>query len=221
MNTKTQIKKELAKYGRMLAKKGLVAAGGGNISARYKDSIFIKASGARLEDAKENDFIELDLRTGVPSRRSGIPPKRKLQAGKACAKKPSIEYKMHVACFLKRPDVGAVIHAHPPVATGFATSGRKLCDITAEFAMVLKTGVPTIKFVTPGTEKLAAAVANKIKNHNALLLANHGTIAVGKDLKEAFERTVVLEEAAKICLSAEVFGKVKSIKKSAIKSLLG
>ena len=202
---KTQIKKELVKCARSLAKKGLVAGGGGNISARIKNSIFIKASGASLEDATQKDFIEVDLKT------------LRCRDGN---KKPSIEIKMHTACFKARPDIGAVVHAHPPVATGFATAGRKLCDITAEFAIVLKSDVPTVKFATPGTKKLADLVATNIRHHNALLLANHGTIAVGKDLNQALERTIAIEEAAKMCLTAEIFGKIKFLNKRAIKTLL-
>ena len=177
------MKKELAEYGRKIYAKKFVIGAGGNISARLGNKVYIKASGASLENSGLSDYNEIDLKTGRT----------------ICLKGPcSIEIPMHLACYKARPDVGAVIHAHPVYGTILGMIGAKLGYISYEFMFTMRSEAPIVDYKSPGSPALGCAVKKIIKKHNGALLKNHGVIVVGKDLEEAYERALALERAAKI-----------------------
>lgn len=190
------VKKELIRYGRKVYDKKLVIGSGGNISVRSGDKVYIKASGVSLENSKPSDYNEVDLKTGRAT----------------CLKKPcSIEIPMHLACYEARRDIGAVIHTHPVYGTILGIMGIKLGYVSYEFMCIMKSQAPTINYKNAGSGELARAVSKVIKRYNAALLKNHGVIVVGKDLEEAFERSLALERAAKVYILASLSGKVPLI----------
>jgi len=189
-------KAELVKYGKLIYAQNLVAGCGGNISVRVKDSVYIKASGVSLENSKETDYNKIDIKTGKT----------------ACIKKPcSVEVPMHLACYKARPDIRAVVHIHPVYGTILSMLIKKLGFVSYELMCALSTKVPVIGYKKSGSMELARAVGNMIKKHNAVLLKNHGAIVVGHSLREAFERSVVLERACKIYILSKLAGKVSLI----------
>lgn len=189
-------KSELIKYGKFIYAQNFVTGTGGNISVRVKDKIYIKASQVSLESSTKEDYNEVDLKTGKT----------------ICLKGPcSIEVPMHVACYKARPDIGAVVHTHPVYGTILGMLVKKLGFISYESMFTLKSEVPVVNYKQPGSIKLANAVKKMIKKHNAVLLKNHGVIVVGSSLKEAYERSVVLERACKIYVLLKIAGKVSLI----------
>ena len=120
---------------------------------------------------------------------------------------PSSETKMHLMVYRRRPDAGAVVHAHPPVSTAFAVCRRGLeTPYLAELAAGLGTVPCTPSFAMLSTDEVPESVEPYLPDHNAVLLANHGALAWGADLWEAFDRLETVEHTAKIVLNAEALG---------------
>src|SRR5215813_15003279 len=116
---------------------------------------------------------------------------------------------MHLLFYRMRPDVQAICHAHPPTATGFAVAGRALDQALLPEVIVGLGQIPLVKYGTPGTPELSAAIEPYVMHYDALLLANHGAVTCGPDLLTAFYRMETVEHTAKITLAAENSGTPK------------
>jgi len=185
------IRVELIKYGEKIALSGLVAGAGGNISARDGKIIWMKPSGFAMDEMKPDDLCGLDLESG-----------RQI----AGMNKPTSEFNMHLAIYRVRPEITAVFHTHSPWASGVITSGTKLKPMFAEFIGVLER-VTTIPYVTPTTVELASVVEKAAGNHDTIFMVNHGVLALGRAMQQAFCRCVVAEHAAISQSAAAVVGK--------------
>jgi L-fuculose-phosphate aldolase len=183
--------RDLLRYGRMIAERLLVVGPGGNTSARAGEVIVMKASGAAFEDCSEEDYIPVDLATGEVQ---------------GTTKRPSCEILLHLACYLRRPDVHAVVHTHPPIATGIATAGETVPPLFPDLIALVGREIPVLPYIVPGGKALADAAAEKIDGHDAVLLSNHGLLTVGASVREAYFRNLLVEEAAKTWLAARAAG---------------
>lgn len=183
-------KKKLCKIGAAMKDAGLVAGCDGNISFRSPDgSIIITPSGVPKGRLKASQLLVLDA-------------EGKVKKGKG---KPSSETALHLEIYKARPDVCAIIHAHPTVATAVTVAGLSFpAGIVTEGALVLGE-VPTVPYAAPGSRELALACAAYAKKANVFLMERHGATAVGKDLKEALNRMETLEAVAKIYRAALAF----------------
>ena len=121
-------------------------------------------------------------------------------------RKASSELAMHLLYYRMRPDVNAVCHAHPPTATGFAAAGRALDQALLPEVIIGLGQIPLVRYATPGTPELSAALEPFVPHYDALLLANHGAVTCGADLLTAFFRMETIEHFAKITLAAESAG---------------
>jgi L-fuculose-phosphate aldolase len=121
-------------------------------------------------------------------------------------RKASSELAMHLLFYRMRPDVHAICHAHPPTATGFAVAGRALDQALLPEVIVGLGQIPLVKYGTPGTPELSAAIEPYVSHYDALLLANHGAVTCGPDTLTAFFRMETIEHFAKITLAAEMAG---------------
>lgn len=205
-NTKHQ-KKELVKYANLLGKEELVAGPSGNISLRLGSKIIIKASGVWLEEARVSDFVELDL--------------NKLNC-KPEPLKPSCEWGMHLACYNARQDITCVMHTHPFYATFLASCSLRPKIFLPECIAYIGSRLAILPYYCPGTEELAKRHAFLIKKHNIIYLKNHGLLAVGSSLKEAFLRTMIIEKMAKMQIIAKVLGRnLKVMGEAEINKILG
>jgi L-fuculose-phosphate aldolase len=182
---------DLTLYGRKLAEKGLVAGPGGNTSARVGDVVYMKASGAALEDATEEDYIGVSLKTGDVVDGS---------------KKPSCEILMHLGIYLARQDVNAVVHTHAPLSIGVASTGKTIPPMFPDFVGLLGREIALVPYIIPAGSEMANAVVAAIRGHVAVLMANHGVVTVGWNVREAYFRTLVVEDAAKTYLAALTAG---------------
>lgn len=191
MNELNHFRKEIAYFMRRLYKRGLTTTSGGNISVKLSNGmVLITASQTDKGRIKARNVGMIDLHG------------RQLSA----KVKLSMETGMHLAVYKARPDIHAIVHAHPPTATSFAVAHRPINpDLMGESRAVLGK-IKVAPYRLMGSQDLAEAVAHETKEANAVLLANHGVLTVGKSLLEAFDRLEVLENCAKVELLANLIG---------------
>ena len=184
------IARAICAVGARLAERGLIAGAEGNIGVRLgTNRLLVTPRGRSKGTLVPDELVEVDL--------DGRP----LRGGEA-----STELLMHLAIFRARPDVQAVVHAHPPTATGFATAGLGLdCDCVPEMMANLGS-IPLVPYGMSGTAELGGQMAPYIAAHDALLLANHGAVTMGVTLEQAHLRMESVEQAAKILLTARLLG---------------
>jgi L-fuculose-phosphate aldolase len=192
----SEIKEQLVKCMKTLHGRGLITGIGGNASIRMEgtNEVLITPSALYKGELKSDDIVKIDLEGNVLD---GV-------------FKPSIEWHFHAAIYNRRLDVNAVIHTHSPMTTGLALAGKKIEPITLESAVMLA-DVPILEFRYPGTKELGEIVADNIMGHRAVIMQNHGVIAVGYDLIEALTTIEVLEEISTMTFVASHFGGAKLI----------
>ena len=134
--------------------------------------------------------------------------------------KPSSEMKMHMRCYRERPDVGAVVHAHPPTATGYAVAGKSMDEYSMIETVIAIGSIPLTPYGTPSTDEVPEAITPYLPNHDVMLLQNHGALTVGCDLITAYYRMETLELYAKISLTAHLLGGAQEIEKPQIDKLM-
>jgi L-fuculose-phosphate aldolase len=184
---------ELVRYGRKIVQANLVAGAGGNISARDGRLVWMKPSGFAMDEMAPGDMCGLELAGGRQVR------------GRH---RPTSEYNMHLAIYRVRPEVMAIFHTHSPWAAGVISAGIRFRPMFAEFINDLgRTGV--VPYITPTTRPLAEAMALKAKTCDTIFMVNHGVLAVGVNMKQAYFRCVVVEDAAKSLVAAACVGKPK------------
>lgn len=191
------LRQEIVQVGKLLYERGLIVATDGNISARLPDgNILITPSGLckGLMTPDELIIIDLDGRKVGP----GSPTTQHL--------KPSSETAMHLEAFKKRPDVMAVVHAHPPHAIALSIAGITLADCMLPEAIVFLGLTPTTPYATPSSEENARAIREVITGHDALMLQRHGSLTVGSGPLNAYYRTETLEQIARITFMLQPLG---------------
>ncbi|NWL87016.1 MULTISPECIES: class II aldolase/adducin family protein [unclassified Paenibacillus] len=184
------IRNELCKYAQKIVNQGLVVGPGGNISARAGDKMYLSPSGFALEEIRAEEWVEVDIPSGEISD-SGY--------------RPSSEVLMHLYGYRQNPDIKAMVHTHPSHCIAFTLIAEELpIMFPDQAALVGRTAF--IPYVIPTTDLLADAVAAKVNEASSILLGNHGLVTTGRNLREAFYRTQVVEESAKIYLAAKAAG---------------
>lgn len=198
------VKDELIEFCRRVYAKGFVAATDGNLSVRTPDgSFWVTASGVCKGDVTPDDIVRTNADGEVLYR----------------SKKPSTEFKMHLAIYKNRHDVNAVVHCHPVFATAFAAAGKTL-DKPVFPEVILGIGkVPLCDYATPSTSALAESLLPHIAGSNVFLLRNHGAVATGKTLREAYYRMEKLEHAARTTVIAEMLGGAQALSPEKVKEL--
>lgn len=201
-----ETKKSLVDIGRRMYEKGFVAANDGNISCKVDpNTIWITPSGVSKGYMTADMMIKMDL-------------DGKIVDGKL---KPSSEFKMHLRVYKENPDVRAVTHAHPPVATSFAIAGISLDKPVLPEAIVQLGTVPIAPYATPGSQGVPDSIAPFCKTHNGVLLAHHGALSWGKDIYQAFYRMESIEYYANILMyTGYIIGKQNELSHGQVKELL-
>ncbi|WP_423249136.1 class II aldolase/adducin family protein [Clostridium sp.] len=186
---------------------GWVAANDGNVSVKLEDGTFLATP-----TGISKSFI-------TPEKLVHIDENGKVLDGPEGAK-PSSEIKMHLRCYKEREDVGAVVHAHPPTATGFAVAHLDLDRYTMIETVIAIGSIPVTPYGTPSTYEVPDSIAPYLQEHDVLLLENHGALTVGADLITAYYRMETLELYAKISLTAHLLGGEKEISRENIDRLI-
>jgi L-fuculose-phosphate aldolase len=206
MTADDQVRADIVEVGRRLWQRGYVASNDGNISVRLDDR--------RLMTTPKNvskGFMTADMM--VVTDLDG----RKI----AGDRDPSSEIKMHLEVYRNRPDARAVVHAHPPTATGFAVAGIALDRAVLAEVITTLGSIPIAAYATPSTEELPAAVRKFVKAHDGLLLANHGALALAGDVMSAYYRMETIEHFARISLVARTLGRENLLSRDEVDRLQG
>ena len=199
-----QLREEIVRIGRLMFEKAWVASNDGNISVRMgPGQILATPAGVSKGMLTAEDLLICDLEG---NKLSGH-------------RQPTSEILMHLTIYKTRPDINAVVHAHPPVATGFAVAGRPLNMGVLPEVIVALGAVPLAEYGLPGTPALSETMMPYLANYDALLLANHGVVAYGDEPMRAFFRMDTVEHSARICLVAELLGGPKLLSRNEIQKL--
>jgi L-fuculose-phosphate aldolase len=197
---------ELLKCGRYISAKGLVVGPGGNLSARDETLMWVTPSGMAFDDLTREDLVGVDLTTGQVIRGH---------------QRPTSEVLMHLFIMRRRPDVNAIVHTHPPHAIALVNAGHTVRAMFPDFVVYLGAEVPNLEYITPTTRQLAEKTVEVLGDRPGVTMTNHGALTVGSNFKEAMLRTEVMEEGAKIQLSAIRVGTPRYISASEAEEILG
>ncbi|HET9363968.1 MAG TPA: class II aldolase/adducin family protein [Candidatus Angelobacter sp.] len=199
------LREELVRFGKMLHAQGFVAATDGNLSVRLDSNrVLVTPTGFSKGMMRQEDMVIVDLHG---KKLSGF-------------YNPSSEIAMHLTIYRMRPDVGAVVHAHPCTATGFASAGIALDEPLCSEVVITLGAVPLAPYATTGTMELSDSLRPFIPFHDAILMANHGVVAYGEDLPRAYMRMEAVEHYAKIVLATRQLGSARSLNSRELEKLV-
>jgi L-fuculose-phosphate aldolase len=204
--TDEAVRADICEVGRRLFARGYVASNDGNISVRLDAGRIMTTPKSVSKGFMTPDMMVI------------VDPTGKKLSGERDA---SSELKMHLAVYDHRPDVHAVVHAHPPTATGFAVAGIPLDRAVLAEVITTLGSIPIAEYATPSTKELPDAVGQYIKAHDGLLLANHGALTVCRTLFSAYYKMETVEHFAKISLVARLLGGERLLSRDEVKRLQG
>ena len=199
-----RIRKEIVEVCRHIYEKGFVAANDGNVSVLLEDGrVLITPTGVSKGFINPEDLAVVNLDGEVLSEDH----------------RPSSELPMHLYIYKNRPDVRAVVHAHPLYSTGFAVAGIPLDkNVLAEVVLTLG-AVPLVEYGTPSTDELPTAMGEYIRRADAFLLANHGVVTIGRNLLETFWKLERVEHFAQISFIARLLGGERLLSREEVEKL--
>ncbi len=204
MRNAAEARRDVVHACKELDRREYVGGRDGNVSALLPDgNVLVTPAGMRKGDVEPEHLVVVD--------RGGRPVGR----GRA-----STELAMHLRIYELRADVRAIVHAHPPVATGFAAAGLGLKECVLPEVIVGLGRVPVVPYAAPGTKELSRALDAVITTHDAVLLENHGVVTVGEDVGAAHQRIETVEQAARILLVARLLGGANPLRADEVAELL-
>ena len=199
-----QLREAIVEVGRRLYARGYTASNDGNISTRLDDRRLLMTPKSVCKGFMTPDMMCVTDLNG-----------KKVSGDRD----PSSEALMHLEVYRQRPDVNAVVHAHPPTATGFAVAGIPLDRAVLAEVLTTLGSIPLAEYATPSTAELPEAVRKYIKAHDGMLLANHGALTVGADLFSAYYKMETIEHFAHISLVARLLGRENLISREEVMRL--
>jgi L-fuculose-phosphate aldolase len=206
--TEYELRQEMVRIGHLIWERGYVAATDGNLSARLgSDRLLVTPSGVSKGFLSADDLMVIGL-DGEP-----------LPSYRGHGQRPSSEILMHMEVYRQRADVQAVIHAHPPVATAFSIAGVSLARCILPEVIITLGGIPTTDYAMPGTTEVPDSIRQAICDYDAIILAHHGSLTVGRTLWEAYLRLEKVEHTAQITLAAQQLGRVNTLSPEAVDRL--
>ena len=206
MRSEAQLRADIVEVGRRLYARGYTASNDGNISVRLDgDRLLMTPTGVC------KGFMHVDMMciTDLDG--------RKLSGDR----NPSSEMQMHLEVYRQRPEIEAVVHAHPPVATAFAVAGIALDRAVLAEVVTTLGSVPIAEYATPSTKELPEAVRKYVKAHDGMLLANHGALTLGTDLFSAYYKMETIEHFANISFVARMLGGERLLSRDEVMRLQG
>ena len=203
--TERELRQEIVEIGKLVFQKGWVAANDGNISVRLDhERLLCTPTGVSKGMMHPDDLIIVDMKgnkiLGQLNRTS--------------------EIAMHLTVYDLRPDINAVVHAHPPVSTGYAAAGRALNEALLPEVVIGLGCVPLAAYGLPGTPELTEPMLPLIPKYDAIMMANHGAVCYGTDLYKAFFKMETVEHYARISLVAELLGGATVLPRGEVEKLL-
>ncbi len=205
IQTEDELRKEIVEIGRWIHNLGFVSGYDGNISARL-DSHRILSTPTTMSKGmmQVDDLVVVDYDGKKISGRRNV----------------TSEIAMHLLIYKRRPDVHAVVHAHPPTATGYAAAGLSLNKALVSEVVLSLGCIPLARYGTPGTPELTEALAPLVGSYDAILMANHGVVTCGPDLQRAYFKMETVEHFAKVSLVTELLGRQVLLSETEVDKLL-
>jgi L-fuculose-phosphate aldolase len=198
------VRQDIVTICQRLYMRGFIVGTEGNVSVRVApDRLWITPTGCHKGFLQPEELLLIDLDSRVHSGHG----------------KPSSETLMHLALYRCRPDIGAVVHAHPPLATALTVAGFPLDATLLPEAVVSLGEVPTIPYQMPSTSQFAQAVGAAMRHAQAGLLENHGSVAVGATLQAAFNTMETVERVAQVFYLAKSLGQIRPLAQEAVEAL--
>jgi L-fuculose-phosphate aldolase len=196
---------EIVRYGRMLHARGFVAAMDGNLSVRLDNKrILVTPTGVSKGSMRPTDLVVVNRDGKRVSGRRNV----------------TSEIDMHLLIYRLRPDVRAIVHAHPPTATGFAAAGIALTEPLVCEVVIGLGCIPLARYGTPGTSELAQTLEPFVPNYDAILMSNHGVVAYADTLEHAYMKMETVEHFAQIALVTHLLGRQQPLKEGEVEKLL-
>jgi L-fuculose-phosphate aldolase len=190
-STEDQLRQELVRFGKWLYRLGFTPGTSGNLSVRLTpDTLLVTPTGMSKRLMRQDDMVIVDLQGHHVSG----------------ARRVTSEIGMHLAVYHQRPEIDAVVHSHPPVATAFACAGLALDEMLCQEAAMTLGAVPLAGYATTGTPEVAASLEPFLDFHDAILMANHGVVSYGKTLMDAFLKMETVEHLAKVHFTTHQLG---------------
>jgi len=206
--TEHELRREMVRIGRLMWERGYVAATDGNLSARLgPDRLLVTPSGVSKGFLSADDLVVIR------------PDGERVASYRGREQRPSSEILMHLEVYRQRPDVNAVVHAHPPLAVAFSIAGVSLARCILPEVIVTLGSIPTTGYATPGTPEVPASIRQAIGDYDAIILSHHGSLTVGATLWEAYLHLEKVEHTAQITLAAQQLGQVATLPPQAVERL--
>jgi L-fuculose-phosphate aldolase len=194
MTSERKHRKDILRFGKMIHERGFIAATDGNLSVRLGKNRLLTTPTAMCKGMmQDSDLVVCDLDGNRVSGRRHV----------------SSEIAMHLLIYRMRPDVNAIVHAHPPTATGYAAAGVPLSQPLLSEVIICLGNIPLAEYGTPGTPELSQALAPLVPENDAILMSNHGVVTYGDDLHVAYMRMETVEHFARIALVTHLLGRQK------------
>lgn len=205
IKTEDELRKEIVEIGRSIHRQGLVSGYDGNISARLDNHRILSTPTTISKGMMSlDDLIIVDYDGRKVSGRRNV----------------TSEIAMHLLIYKRRPDVHAVVHAHPPTATGYAAAGVPLNKALVSEVVLSFGCIPLARYGTPGTPELTEALEPLVGSYDAILMANHGVVTCGPDLMRAYLKMETVEHFAKVSLVTELLGRQVLLSSAEVDKLL-
>ena len=196
-------KKEIIKFAKMLNDKKLSALRSGNISIRYKNGFLITPSGQKYSSLRVKDIVFVNLKGEFNNKQ-----------------KPSSEWRFHQDIYISKTNAKAIVHSHSTNATALSTHNKKIPSFHYMVALAGGSDIKCAKYATYGTRELSKNILKALKNRFACLIANHGQIAFGSSLADAFELAEEVDNLAKQYIKALLLGRPKLLSLKEMKKVL-
>lgn len=204
MKTDWESRRDIVAFAKRLYHRELIAATDGNVSVRMDiDRFMITAAGTSFATIQTGDVAYID------------------QNGYSLdySVNPSSELPMHLEIYRQRPDINAIIHAHPPYTVATTLVGLSMSEPVLPESLIMLGDIVTAQYATPSTHESADSIRSLIKDHDVILLDHHGAVTCGNDLTEAYNKMEKLEYSAKTLISARSLGTIKPLTEENIQKL--
>jgi L-fuculose-phosphate aldolase len=210
LSSASEHRKDLIEVCRLAYQRGYLCGTEGNLSIRISERTILSTASAtckgRIEDA---DLLICDQEGNL------IPSSSQRNGARL-----STELKMHLRAYSERPDIFAIVHAHPVTAVGFTVAGKSLEQAVLPEVVCTMGSIPTAPYATPSTDEVPDSIGELARTHDAILLDHHGAITFGADIWSAFYKMETLEHFAKTIMVAELLGGTQALPKQRVEQLL-
>jgi len=200
------LRNDLVEVAKLCYERRYICGTEGNFSIRLDEDLILTTPASTCKGRLKADELVLTNLEGKPT--------------EPTVRKPSTELAMHLTAYKKRPDVRAIVHAHPTVAVGFTVAGQSLAKCVLPEVVCTLGAIPVAPYATPSTDEVSKSIEDLVTTYDALVMDHHGALALGKDIWDAYYKLETLEHHAETMMVAHLLGGVKPLQKSQVEKLM-